>query len=104
MQRVCFTLQIKKDRIEDYLRAHQVWPEMEQAMRDVGVKNYSMFIDEDGLAVGYFESEDPEKSLEQFAQTDVNRRWQAHMSEYFESDHDTQGPKLQRLNQYFYLK
>ena len=41
-------------------------------MNDVGIKNYSMFIDEDGLAVGYFESEDPENSLEQFAQPEYN--------------------------------
>lgn len=104
MKRVCFTLRVKKDRIEDYLRAHQVWPEMEQSMSDAGIRNYSMFIGEDGLLVGYFEAEDPEESLRRHGDTEINRRWQEHVAEYFESEVDIEGPKLQWINQYYYLE
>jgi len=34
MKRVCFLLNVKKERIADYLRDHQVWPEMQKAIRD----------------------------------------------------------------------
>ncbi len=104
MQRVCFTLRIKKNRIDDYLRAHRVWPEMEQALSDVGIRNYSMFIDEDGLAVGCFEADDHQESLRRLGDTEINRRWQEHVAEYFESDVDAKGPKLQWLDQYYYLE
>ena len=104
MQRVCFTLQVKQDRIQDYLGAHQVWPEMEQAIRDAGITNYSMFVREDGLLAGCFEAEDPKQSLEQLGLTDVNRRWQEHMAEYFEASGDIRSEGIQWLTQYYYLK
>ena len=105
MKRVCFLLQVKKDRVEDYLKAHQVWPEMLQAISDAGMKNYSIFIRKDGLAVGYFEADNPEESLRKVGQTDVNKRWQEKMAEYFEAgsgDMETGG--IEWLEQYFYLK
>ena len=104
MQRVCFNLQVKDGLTEDYLRDHQVWPEMQQAIRDVGITNFSMFVREDGLLVGYFEAEDPEKSLDLLGQTDVNRRWQALMAKYFESGGDMKGGGIRWLKQYFYIE
>ena len=104
MQRVCFVLRVKKDRVQDYLNAHQVWPEMEKAMSDAGIRNYSMFVREDGLLVGYFEAEEPQESLRQLGETDVNRRWQEHMAEYFESSGDLEKGGVQWLDQYYCLK
>ncbi len=104
MQRVCFTLQVKPDRIRDYLAAHQVWPEMLRAMRDAGISNYSMYMSKDGLAVGYFETEDLEASLARLGQTEVNRRWQEHMAEFFESGGDLKTGGIQWLDQYFLME
>ena len=85
MKRVCFLLRLKKDKVEEYRKVHLVWPEMLEAIRESGIKNYSMFLRPDGLLIGYFESGDPEASLQRLGQTDVNRRWQEKMSPYFES-------------------
>ena len=38
------------------------------------------------------------------AATDVNRRWQARMAEYFESGSDVRGEGVRWLDQYFHLK
>jgi L-rhamnose mutarotase len=88
MQRGCSILQIKKDRIQDYLAAHQVWPEMAQAIHDSGIRNFSMYITKDGMAIQYLEAENIEESLRKCAQTDVSRRWQQYMAEYIESRDD----------------
>jgi L-rhamnose mutarotase len=34
----------------------RVWPEMLDALRDAGWHNYSLFLREDGLLFGYFET------------------------------------------------
>ena len=105
MKRVCFLIKIKKDRVNEYLNAHKVWPEMQEAISDVGIKNYSMFIRKDGMAVGYFEAENPEESLRKLGQTDVNRRWQRYVSEYFEGvSGDLEEESIDWLDQYFYLE
>jgi L-rhamnose mutarotase len=77
---------------------------MEEAISDAGICNYSMFVREDGLLVGYFEAEDPEESLQTLGETDVNRRWQEHMAEYFQTTGDLEKGGVQWLDQYYYLE
>jgi len=103
MKRVCFLLNVKKERIADYLRAHQVWPEMREAIRRCGIRNYSMFVRRsDGLLAGYFEAEDPAKSLAELGKTDVNRRWQEYMAPFFaDGSGDLQKGGPEWLEQYF---
>lgn len=86
MKRVGFILKVKPDVIDEYKAHHQqVWPEMLDALRQAGWHNYSLFMREDGLLFGYFET--PVSLAEAqaaMAQTEINARWQAMMSPYFE--------------------
>lgn len=84
MKRVCFLLQVRPERLSEYRERHrQVWPEMQQALRDSGWSNYSLFLREDGLLVGYLETSDFEAARAAMEKLDVNRRWQSEMSEFF---------------------
>ena len=86
MQRICFLLKVKADRLEEYRERHQaVWPEMLEALRDTGWRNYSLFLREDGLLVGYLETPDFERARAGMAQREVNARWQREMQGFFES-------------------
>jgi L-rhamnose isomerase/sugar isomerase len=43
----------------EYVERHRaVWPEMLQAIADAGRRNYSLFLRDDGLLVGYYETDD----------------------------------------------
>ncbi len=81
MERVCFLARVRPDRLEEYRAAHrQVWPEMTAALRSAGWANYTIFLADDGLLVGYLETDDYEAALQRMAQADVNERWQAEMA------------------------
>ena len=83
--RVCFQLQVKPDRIAAYRARHAaVWPEMLRALHEAGWHNYSLFLREDGLLIGYFETPDLQAALDGMDATEVNARWQAEMAEFFE--------------------
>lgn len=85
MQRVCFQLQVKPDRLAEYVERHRiVWPEMLAALASTGWHNYSLFVREDGLLIGYFETPSLEQAVAGMEATDVNARWQAEMAEFFE--------------------
>jgi L-rhamnose mutarotase len=85
MERVCFLLQVKKDRLEEYKARHQtVWPDMLAALRETGWGNYSLFLRDDGLLVGYLETPDLEKAKAGMAVREVNARWQREMGAFFE--------------------
>jgi len=82
--RYCFCLQVRPERIPEYVERHrEVWPDMQQALRETGWQNYSLFLREDGLLVGYVEAEDLEAAQAAMARTEVNTRWQAEMAEFF---------------------
>lgn len=84
MERVCFQLQVKPERLEEYVRRHAaVWPDMLAALRDAGWGNYSIFLRPDGLLIGYLETESLADAQAAMAGTDVNARWQAEMGEFF---------------------
>lgn len=84
-KRVCFCLQVKPDRIAEYKARHAaVWPEMLNALSEAGWHNYSLFLREDGLLIGYLETTDLERALRRMAATDINRKWQNAMAEFFD--------------------
>jgi L-rhamnose mutarotase len=86
MNRVGFILKVKADRLEEYKQHHKaVWPEMQAALTRTGWHNYSLFMRDDGLLFGYFETpESFQSALDGMSKEDVNARWQEFMAPYFE--------------------
>jgi len=84
MERVCFLARVKPERLAEYKERHKaVWPDMLQALRETGWHNYSLFLREDGLLVGYFETPDYQAALAGMAKREVNTRWQRDMAPFF---------------------
>ena len=87
MKRVGFLLQVRKDKLEEYKAHHQhVWQEMLDALRRTGWHNYSLFVRDDGLLFGYFETpESFQAALAGMAKEAINAKWQEFMAPYFEN-------------------
>ena len=84
MHKVCFLLRIDPARVREYLEHHEnVWPEMLEALRDSGYRNYSMFVDESGLLVCYLETEDFEATLAAMTATNIKAAWSSHVGDMF---------------------
>jgi L-rhamnose mutarotase len=79
-QRSAFALHVRPERIDDYVAAHSsVWPEMLDALRGAGIRNYSIF--RAGNEVfGYFEADDLAAAELYLSQQEVCARWQDHMA------------------------
>ncbi|MER7394314.1 L-rhamnose mutarotase [Streptomyces sp. NPDC000151] len=105
MKRVCFLLKVRRERLDEYRERHAaVWPEMQAALSASGWHNYSLFLREDGLLVGYLETEDFTAAQEAMAATDVNARWQAEMAPFFEALDGAQPDEAMRpLTEVFHL-
>ena len=105
MERVCWTMRVRPDRLDEYKAAHTaVWPEMLEALSATGWTNYSLFLTEDGLLIAYLETEDFEAAQAGMEATDVNARWQAEMAEFFElPSGERPDTGLLRLDEVFHL-
>jgi L-rhamnose mutarotase len=92
--RVCFRSSVRPELIDEYRRRHAaVWPEMLAELKQAGWNNYSLFLDADGLLVGYVECDDFDAVRARMALTQVNARWQAEMAALFNNpDNPDQAP------------
>ena len=87
-----FVLRVKPDRIDEYVDAHRdVWPEMLEALRAAGIRNYTIFRAGNEM-FGYFESEDLTRAEEYLAAQDVSTRWQDAMAELLDERVPDEGP------------
>ena len=106
MKRIGFMLKVRAERLEEYRRHHAaVWPEMLDALRASGWHNYSLFVRDDGLLFGYFETPDSlQESQARMAATEVNTRWQEFMAPYFESPSNARPDEMfLELSEIFHL-
>ena len=105
-ERVCFVLRLKPERVDEYVAAHEhVWPEMLGALSDAGWRNYSLFVrPDDGLVVGYLETDDFAAAQSGMTATAVNARWQAGMADYFQNPAGVRPDQAMKpLTEYFHL-
>ena len=100
-QRSAFVLRVRPDRIDEYVEAHRnVWPELLEALRGAGIRNYTIFRNGNEM-FGYFESDDLEAAGAYMAEQEVNARWQDAMAELLEERVPDGGP--QPLDEVFRL-
>jgi L-rhamnose mutarotase len=76
-QRSAFVLRVRPDKIDEYVEAHRnVWPEMLAALRDAGIRNYTIFRHGTDL-FAYFEyvGDDFAADMAAMAADETTRRW-----------------------------
>jgi L-rhamnose mutarotase len=91
-ERSAFVLMVRPNKIDEYVEAHRnVWPEMLDAIRAAGIRNYTIFRHGNEM-FGYFESDDLEAAGQYLAAQEVNARWQDAMAELLDERVPDEGP------------
>lgn len=104
MRKVCFLLHVKPERMKEYKTAHAaVWPGMLRALQHAGRHNFSLFLREDGLLVGYFETTADDDGESYLALSEVATQWETTMTEYFFDDGSRPDQAMEKLPQVFDL-
>jgi L-rhamnose mutarotase len=86
MERVCFQLQVDPARLDEYRERHAaVWPSMLEAIAESGRRNYSLFLRDDGLLIGYYETDDDAAAQASLAANPATAPWEAEMAGFFVS-------------------
>ena len=105
VERVCFQLQVKPDRLVEYRERHAaVWPEMLRAIADSGRRNYSLFLRDDGLLIGYYETDDDGASQAALEADPRTAAWEEHMAGFFVSLEGRADQNSLRLPEVFNLE
>ena len=89
MKNVAFRMKLKPGVVEEYRRRHdQLWPELAVALREAGIYDYSIFLDEETLHLfAVLKLREPNKR-EQLPSQPVMRRWWDYMADLMETHPD----------------
>lgn len=103
MPRIAFKMKLHAGQEAEYRRRHDaLWPELETLLKETGIADYSIFLDEKTLDLfGVLNIENPAR-LDDLPQHPVMQRWWAYMADIMETNPDN-SPLSQPLREVFYL-
>jgi L-rhamnose mutarotase len=103
MHRIAFKMQLFAGQEAEYKKRHdQLWPELEQLLKETGINDYSIFLDETTNSLfGVMKADDPAK-LADLPSTAVMQKWWKYMGDIMESNPDN-SPVQISLKEVFYL-
>ncbi|HEY6506298.1 MAG TPA: L-rhamnose mutarotase [Chitinophagaceae bacterium] len=103
MARVAFKMKLFPGVEAEYKKRHdELWPELEQLLKETGISDYSIFLDnETHILFGVLKAEDP-SALNNLPSKPVMQKWWAYMKDLMESNPDN-SPVSIPLKEVFYL-
>ena len=104
MFRIAFKMQLHKGFEEEYKKRHdEIWPELQSLLRENGISDYAIFLDEATNSLfGVMKAEDP-KVLNNLPAQPVMQRWWTYMADIMEANPD-HSPVSIPLKEVFYMK
>ncbi|KAA0943332.1 L-rhamnose mutarotase [Pseudomonas sp. ANT_H14] len=89
MQTRAFRMNLNPGQAAEYrLRHEQVWPELAQALRDAGVADYRIFLDEPSNALFAVLTHEDTHGLDELPGTALMQRWWQYMQDIMPSHPD----------------
>jgi L-rhamnose mutarotase len=103
MKRVAFKMKLFKGQEDEYKKRHDsIWPELKELLKQTGIVDYSIFLDEEtGVLFGVLKVEN-EIKLEELPHHAVMKKWWTYMKDIMESNADN-SPVSVPLKEVFYL-
>ncbi len=104
MNRLAFKMHLKQGQKEEYIKRHnEIWPELKQLLKDAGVSEYSIFLDEETNTLFAFQKVNGDGSSQDLGSTEIVKRWWDFMADIMEVNPDN-SPVSVELEEVFYLK
>jgi L-rhamnose mutarotase len=104
MEKIAFKMRLRKGCASEYERRHaEIWPELVDALRTAGIRDYSIYLDEetDTLFAVLWRSTD--HKMDQLPENPTMRRWWDYMADLMEVNPD-RSPVTVPLRQVFHLE
>ncbi|WP_343673815.1 L-rhamnose mutarotase [Chitinophaga sp.] len=101
--KIAFKMYLKPGYKEEYRRRHAaIWPELKQLLKESGVSDYTIFLDEATNTLFAVQQQSGEQSSQELGTTEVVKRWWAYMADIMETNAD-QSPLSHPLEPVFHM-
>ncbi|MEO6188683.1 MAG: L-rhamnose mutarotase [Ginsengibacter sp.] len=104
MKRVALKMKLLKGFEAEYKKRHdEIWSQLKDLLKETGIKNYSIFLDEETNDLfGYFNIDDVTK-LNNLPQQEIMKKWWNYMKDIMETNPD-HSPVSFPLKEVFFLE
>jgi len=87
--KIAFKMHLKPGCKEEYIKRHnEIWPELKQLLKDNGVSDYTIFLDEATNTLFGVQQQAGEQSSQDLGSLPVVQRWWAYMADIMETNED----------------
>jgi len=104
MNRFAFKMKLKPGFKEEYKKRHdEIWPELEKLIRETGVSDYSIFLDEGTNILFALHKQSGDSSSQDLGTNPLVQKWWAYMADIMETNPDN-SPVTIPLEEVFYME
>jgi L-rhamnose mutarotase len=102
-KRVAFKMYLNEGQKAEYIRRHnKIWPELAALLKENGISEYSIFLDEETNTLFGFQKIEGTGDSQDLGQVEIVKKWWAHMSDVMKTNSDN-SPVSVKLEEVFYL-
>jgi len=104
MKRVAFKMHLNEGQKEEYKKRHdEIWPELKKLLKESGVSEYSIFLDEETNILFAFQKVSGDGGSQDLGKTEIVQKWWAFMKDIMKSNPDN-SPVSIPLEEVFYME
>jgi L-rhamnose mutarotase len=104
MIRYAFKMKLKPGFKDEYKKRHdEIWPELKKLLHDTGIRDYSIFLDEETNILFAVQKVVDNKGSQELGQNEIVKKWWAYMADIMDTNPDN-SPISIPLEEVFYLE
>ncbi len=104
MKRLAFKMYLNEGQKEEYKKRHdQLWPELKKLLKDAGISEYSIFLDEETNILFAFQKVSGDAGSQNLGEKEIVKKWWKYMSDIMETNSDN-SPVTIEMEELFYLE
>jgi L-rhamnose mutarotase len=104
MKRLAFKMQLNEGQKAEYIKRHnEIWPELKTLLKEAGISEYSIFLDEETNMLFAFQKVSGEGGSQDLGQTEIVQLWWKFMADIMKTKPDN-SPVTVPLEEVFYME
>ncbi|RCK26880.1 L-rhamnose mutarotase [Thalassospira lucentensis] len=103
MEKIAFKMMLNPGQATEYKKRHdEIWPALSALLKDAGISDYSIFLDEETNILFAVLRRTADHKMDALPNHEIMQRWWEFMGDIMET-HDDGSPVVVRLNEMFHL-
>lgn len=89
MKKIAFKMKLKPGYKEEYIKRHnEIWPDLVSLLKDAGISDYSIFLDEETNILFAVQKQEGSGSSQDLGSTAIVQKWWKYMADIMETNPD----------------